>query len=233
MKKFGLIGDPIAHSQSPALFRAAYGGKFRYDLIEGSIFEESWAKFLESYDAINITAPFKEDAFTKADILTPEVREIGATNLCVKTPDGIKAYNSDYLGVREILSGLPGISKVLLVGFGGAGKAAACAARSLGLDLTICNRTRKTEEMKSLDFIPQADADVIIYTLPMYVPQMAGARAKYILEANYRNPALQGNVPEGCTYIHGMEWLVQQAITGYAFMSGEEPSAEAIRETCK
>lgn len=233
MKRFGLIGHPIAHSQSPALFKAAYGGKYQYDLIEGDDFTASWEKFLQEYDAINVTAPFKENAFAKADILSPEVREIGATNLCVKTAEGIKAYNSDYLGVRMILQSLPGIRSVLLVGFGGAGKAAACAVRSLGLDLTICNRTMKAEGMKSLDFIPQADADVIIYTLPMYVPQMDDARAGFILEANYRNPALQGRVPEGCTYIHGMEWLVQQAITGYEYMSGEKPSAQAIREACK
>ena len=34
MKKFGLIGHPISHSLSPALFKAAYGGKYAYELIE-------------------------------------------------------------------------------------------------------------------------------------------------------------------------------------------------------
>ena len=55
--KFGLIGDPISHSQSPELFRRAYYGKYCYDLIEGKYFEESYSKFLKGYEAINVTAP--------------------------------------------------------------------------------------------------------------------------------------------------------------------------------
>ena len=102
--KFGLIGHPIAHSLSPALFKAGYDSRYPYQLIEGADFEDSYRRFLEGYDGINVTAPFKEPAFAKADILSPECKAIGATNLLVKTPDGIKAYNSDYLGVRMWLS---------------------------------------------------------------------------------------------------------------------------------
>ena len=47
MKKFGLIGHPIAHSLSPALFKAAFDGKYTYDLIEGDDFEQSYKKFLQ------------------------------------------------------------------------------------------------------------------------------------------------------------------------------------------
>jgi len=98
--KFGLIGDPIGHSLSPALFKAGYDGRYPYELIETPDFEEAYQRFLEGYDGINVTAPFKELAIRKADILSEECRLIGATNLLVKTPEGIKAYNSDYLGVR-------------------------------------------------------------------------------------------------------------------------------------
>ena len=62
MIKFGLIGHPIGHSASPALFAKAYGGRWQYDLIEGEDFEASWQRFLDEYQAINITAPFKETA---------------------------------------------------------------------------------------------------------------------------------------------------------------------------
>ena len=112
--KFGLIGHPIAHSLSPALFKAGYDSRYPYQLIEGADFEDSYRRFLEGYDGINVTAPFKEPAFAKADILSPECEAIGATNLLVKTPDGIKAYNSDYLGVRMWLSDVAeGLKSVL------------------------------------------------------------------------------------------------------------------------
>ena len=112
--KFGLIGHPIAHSLSPALFKAGYDGRYPYDLIETPDFEEAYQIFLNEYDGINVTAPFKELAVQKADILSEECRIIGATNLLVKTTEGIKAYNSDYLGVRLWLSGaVQGLESVL------------------------------------------------------------------------------------------------------------------------
>ena len=178
IKRFGLIGHPIAHSLSPVLFKAGYDGRYPYELIETADFEEAYARFLEGYDGINVTAPFKELAYAKAEILTDECKTIGASNLLVKAPEGIKAYNSDYLGVRmwlevDVLSacekratplaagtgewlrnspvdcfneparseGVGGVlfaadthrmGKVLIVGLGGAGKAAAAAAESLG-----------------------------------------------------------------------------------------------------
>ena len=106
--RFGLIGHPIARSLSPGLFKAAYDGKYKYDLIQGENFEESYQRFLDSYDGINVTAPFKELAYAKADIISVECRLAKATNLLVKTPEGVKAYNSDLLGVKlwlqEIMS---------------------------------------------------------------------------------------------------------------------------------
>ena len=102
MKKFGLIGHPIGHSASPALFAKAYGGRWQYDLIEGEDFEASWQRFLDEYQAINITTPFKEPAFRKVDVCA--MPELGAINIAVKEADGkIHGYNSDYLGVLKVL----------------------------------------------------------------------------------------------------------------------------------
>ena len=170
MKKFGLIGNPIAHSMSPSLFKAAYSRpddqdgspEFIYELIEGADFEASYKKFTKEYDGINVTAPFKEKAFAKAVIKSPECQKTGATNLLVKTPEGIKAYNSDYSGIllslleamypekdlKDLYSAItvrsidkPSGLSALVTGCGGAGKAAAIAAGDLGLSVTLINRT--------------------------------------------------------------------------------------------
>ena len=100
MKRFGLIGHPVAGSLSPRLFAAAYGGRYPYDLIEGADFQLSWQRFLDEYTGINVTAPFKQLAFEKVDILSDTARLSGAVNLCVKTPEGIAGYNTDVDGVR-------------------------------------------------------------------------------------------------------------------------------------
>lgn len=226
MKRFGLIGHPIAHSLSPALFKAGYAGKYPYELIETGDFEEAYNRFLNGYDGINVTAPFKELAYAKADILSEECRIIKATNLLVRTPEGVKAYNSDYLGVRMWLmeagegffSTPPqphSTARVLIVGTGGAGKAAAVAAASLGMEVTLMNRSIEKAEAVAgsiaemngtiaAEVRPMEDfrccfreADIVIYNIPSAIPALGELTSedfnpgyqKFILEANYRNPS--------------------------------------------
>ena len=220
--KFGLIGYPVAHSQSPALFRKAYGDLYAYDLIEEADFERAWQRFLDGYDGVNVTAPFKEPALRRADLPSPECLKIGATNLVVKTPEGIRAYNSDYLGVLALLKEegfTDGVA--LVVGFGGAGKAAAAATAAAGLDTVVCNRTVPAgSDIRPLDELPllAGVADLVVYTLPVAVPQMEGVHFPALLEANYRDP----HYAEGYAdrYIPGLRWLEAQARTGYPLLTG-------------
>ena len=281
--RFGLIGHPIAHSLSPALFKAGYDGRYPYELIETADFEEAYERFLEEYDGINVTAPFKELAFAKADILSPECETIGATNLLVKTPEGVKAYNSDYLGVRMWLSDvavglkrtpptpsswvpppaargvarfsnpLPHLKacKALIVGLGGAGKAAAAAAESLGMEVVRMNRTIKDDMTRPLDDFRECfrEADIIIYNIPSAIPQLtelteedfrggaSSVRPKFILEANYKDPSFHKELiikmKEAnplSAYTSGRTWLLNQALTGYEIFTGEKPDLDRMSD---
>ena len=253
MKKFGLIGHPIEHSLSPALFKAGYDGKYPYDLIQTADFEEAYARFLEEYDGINVTAPFKELAIKKADILSEECQKIGATNLLIKTPNGIKAHNSDYLGLRLWIKMVSEegffsdhqLPHILIVGLGGAGKAAAEAARSLGCEVILMNRTQHTDEIRPLSEFREAfkAADIIIYNLPVRLPELdilgkedfIESKRKHILEANYRNPSFDKELIKKLTEIHpqleytsGETWLLMQALTGYEIFTGEKPDLEKM-----
>ena len=225
MKQFGLIGHPIARSLSPGLFKAAYDGKYPYDLIQGEDFETSYQTFLDSYDGVNVTAPFKELAYAKADIISDECRLARATNLLVKTPEGIKAYNSDLLGVRlwlqeavaDSMAGAPAMEEnqftVLISGCGGAGRAAAAAAVSLGMKVVLMNRNperaeKLAEELIAMGYAAEVrpigdfcecfrEADAVIYNIPAAIEQIsaltendfAPGRPKFLLEANYKDPS--------------------------------------------
>jgi shikimate 5-dehydrogenase len=243
--RFGLIGHPIAHSLSPALFKAGYEGRYPYELIEGEDFEESYRKFLEEYDGINVTAPFKELAFAKADILSPECESVGATNLLVKTPLGVKAFNSDFLGVRMWLEEvaaevLTEKISVLIVGLGGAGKAAAAAAESLGMKVVRMNRTVRDEKTRPLDDFKECfkEADIIIYNIPTAIQALneltdkdfTPGKPKFILEANYKDPSFGKEILAKmqtanhlARYTGGKTWLLYQAVTGYEIFTGEKP----------
>lgn len=200
MKKFGLIGHPISHSLSPALFKAAYGGKYSYDLIEGEDFEKSYLRFMEEYDTINVTAPFKELACAKADRASNECIAVGAANILRKTEGASTIYadNSDIAGVTGALrtAGIdeskPG--KALIVGCGGAAMAATYAIwAELGYSTVVANRNfekakKFVERMTAarpdsplltaspLDRMDQHiyESDVIIYTLPIAIPALDG-----------------------------------------------------------
>ena len=189
MNNYGLIGDPIAKSLSPALFNAGFGGKYNYDLIEGASFGNSFKTFEERYKGINVTAPFKEDAFRRADIYTSYCSKIGAANILVKTEDGILADNSDFTGIILSIAEayMPGLVRqfaakygeamhkkvhlylrqaltmlfsrkpqALVVGCGGAGRAAAVAAAELGFDTALMNRTPEKAQMRCQSTISYA-----------------------------------------------------------------------------
>lgn len=208
MKKYGLIGAGIQESGSPALFEAAYGGRFRYDLLDGSDFAPLFEKFKKEYQAVNVTAPFKEQALAKADQCTEAASLCGAANMLIMLPNGrILADNSDFEGVTMSIMSAYAIADedldisdedafadyladktALVVGCGGAGKAAAAAAVTLGYGTTILmNRDQKRAEelnrhirgfyddlgrdelavMDITDFTKAfRQADLVIYTVP-------------------------------------------------------------------
>ena len=263
MNKFGLIGHPIAHSLSPALFKAAYEGRFTYDLIEGDDFLTSYQKFLDEYKAINVTAPFKEDAFRKADMATRECQAIGAANILYKGDDGkIIADNSDHLGViNAVKDAIPAGIKIkptaLIVGCGGAAKAAAYAMCNNGFRTTIINRNlqKAADFAQKLNENPEfevnaapleefskhfSEAGVIIYTLPIAIPALAHLSTegiKIILEANYKDPAFTEShikalqdVNSRLIYVSGREWLLHQAVGAYKTFTSKAPNIENMRK---
>lgn len=255
--RFGLIGHPIEHSLSPALFKAGYNGLYPYDLIITEDFEEAYRRFMDGYDGINVTAPFKELALRKADIISEECRLVGATNLLIKTPEGITAYNSDFRGLVAMFRGLKGDSPlsdhekiVLIVGAGGAGKAAKAASEALGYETVVINRTQYNPEIKPMSAFREEfrKADIVIYNLPVRIPEidmlaetdLCPGKEKVILEANYRNPSFDnGSIQRMVSmnplirHIDGREWLLQQAVTGYELFTGEAPDYEAMKAAIK
>lgn len=207
MDRFGLIGHPIGHSLSPKLFSAAYGGKYPYDLIETPDFEEAMKTFLEGpYRAVNVTSPFKKLAAGRTDILSEEVRRIGAANILLKTEEGIKAFNSDYRGLLSLIP--QGYESIAVVGTGGAGRAALAAAEDLGMRVSAYHHDELADGLK---------ADIVIYTLPTKVEGAGKIECNVLIEANYKDPCMKGR--HG--YIGGYDWLVAQARTGFPLMTGE------------
>lgn len=167
MKRFALIGTGIQDSGSPRLFKAAYAGKYPYDLLDGEDFDALLRRFKEAYAAVNVTQPFKEQALAAADSVSEAAELCGAANMLIKLPNGkIEADNSDLEGVTISLMSAYAVADIdvddedafadlladksaLVVGCGGAGKAAAAAALALGYG-TVVLMNRSLEKAEAL-----------------------------------------------------------------------------------
>ena len=240
MNRYGLIGCPIAHSLSPAMFRSAYP-EWEYDLIETPDFEEAWRRFREGYVAVNVTTPFKLEAFERADDADTVTRQIGAANILLNQDSGVKALNTDFWAVCQLLRlNMPPLEtpRALVVGCGGAGRAAALACTNLHLKTSVANRDydkaarycAAAGEMTPLT-LEEASArldefGIVIYTLPVEIPlarQILERPEIISLEANYLDPCLSGP-----NYISGKQWLVAQAAAGFRVMTGRIPDWERL-----
>jgi shikimate dehydrogenase len=138
--RFGLIGEHIASSLSPILFSWAFqqtGASGSYTLFD---FPRRLARsFLlrarVDWDGLNITAPHKDLAYTLCDHLSDTAQMARAVNTLVRKQGVLLGYNTDVAGFRfaleQKLETVSHADKVLVIGTGGAARAALVAISQL------------------------------------------------------------------------------------------------------
>jgi shikimate dehydrogenase len=151
---FGVFGDPIGHSLSPAMHNAAFSAlemdcvyhafRVRPEKLEKAILGAEAMGF----GGLNLTVPLKETAL-KLDCIRPDplADKIGAINTVVFEKTGeITGYNTDGLGAKkallEVAVEIKG-SKIVVAGAGGAARAIAFQLAADGAEITIINRTEE------------------------------------------------------------------------------------------
>jgi shikimate dehydrogenase len=157
--KYAVVGDPIAHSKSPqihALFAEQTGQDLIYEAIRIDTDDDNFARRVQSlrqqgYKGLNVTVPFKLDAFELAETLSDRAQTAHAVNtLALDTP--LYGDNTDGVGLVcdiENNAGVPFAEKrVLILGAGGAvqGILQPLLQKQPGL-VHIANRTAKRAEV--------------------------------------------------------------------------------------
>lgn len=143
-----LYADPAAHSRSPAMHNAAFAAAGIEGLYEarrvppkdlGAAIAELRAPGVLG---ANLSLPHKESAPAYLDGLTPAARAIGAVNTIIQTADQLMGDNTDAPGLLAALreAGDPG-GPALVIGAGGAARAAVWALRQQGRVVQVVNRT--------------------------------------------------------------------------------------------
>ena len=271
MAKCALIGNPVSHSKSPALFAAAYGtGKHSYSLIEAPTCKEAMDIFrAEGFTGTNVTSPFKDEIMDYTDLPDSISSILGSANTIISKNGKLFSYNTDYFGVKNTLEAFlqaagntgaqfcapedahphlrntgaqfcaPEGLTALVVGAGGAGKAAALAVKDMGMEVYFANRSSSAAkpfvqkigaEYVTLDHIPLLlpKADIVVYNLSMEIDPFkdVSLAGKIVFEANYAHPNLA--CKESKIYIDGRYWLYNQAIPAFRLFTGEEPDTTAM-----
>jgi shikimate dehydrogenase len=191
MKIFGIFGDPIEHSLSPAMQSAAfrelgmdaYYHAFR--VVPGRLEDAILGASAMDFGGLNLTVPLKEKALT-IDALQPDelALAIGAVNtISFGQNQRITGHNTDGMGALLALekagTSVKG-SKVLLIGAGGAARAIAYTLMQEGAEISICNRNiRRAQELAAFvgglgfgfqeveKLVPQADIIINATTVGM------------------------------------------------------------------
>lgn len=131
MDKYAVIGNPIEHSRSPeihAAFARQTGEAMEYGRILGDPddFAGDVRRFLaEGGRGLNVTVPFKEQAWRLADELSPRAHTAGAVNTLIRLDDNrLRGDNTDGFGLVQDLSVNQGFrfagKRILMLGAGGA-----------------------------------------------------------------------------------------------------------------
>lgn len=264
-----VLGHPVGHSASPAIHNAAYQHEGRnacylaFDVEPGAF--PGALEGLRALGAVgcNVTVPHKTEAHRLAGGRSVEAERTGAANTLVFGPEGVQAHNTDPAGVRGALEDL-GIEvtgrPVLLLGAGGAGRAAAWALVEMGASpVIVANRTaeRATSLVDALtgaghaaehaDWGAREDAAGRAVCLvnatsvglggegsPM--PSLEGPRAgecRAVLDLVYgadETPLVHAAREVGLLAADGLEMLVRQAAEAHRLLWDADPPLEAMRD---
>jgi len=172
---FGVIGNPVAHSLSPAIFNACFSergvnGLYLPLLVEGE--KSDFNNFMENivtgsrldFGGFSVTIPHKAHALdyvnAAGEFVEPLAEDIGAVNtLKIGIGPRLSGYNTDYAGARDALCAALEIDKhglhnmtVAVVGAGGAARAVVAGLADVGAKVTVYNRTVAKAQALSEEF---------------------------------------------------------------------------------
>ena len=167
MDRYAVIGNPIAHSKSPqihAAFARQTGQELSYEALLAPV--DGFAQTVADFRAhggrgLNVTVPFKLEAFALAERHTARAQAAGAVNTLAFDADGILGDNTDGAGlVRDLTANLDFAlagRRILLLGAGGATRGVLLPLLdSRPARLTIANRTVAKAEALSTLFAARA-----------------------------------------------------------------------------
>jgi shikimate dehydrogenase len=235
-----LLGHHIGYSASPAMHNAAFaalGMDARYELadVPSSALSDAVAA-LRAPDALgaNVTQPHKVVVCDLVDEVSPEVRRLGAANTIVRDGDRLVAHNTDLPALGAELRALGQVGRAVVLGAGGASRAAQAALADAGVVVDVVDRARWPELPDVL-----AGADLLVNATPIGtgsdetpVPADLLRSDLAVLDLVYR-PTPTRLVREaraaGADARTGAGMLLRQAVLSFGLWTGRHAPADVMR----
>ena len=258
----GVLGHPVGHSRSPAIHNAAYaelGLDWRYVKlpVPPALFEET-ARGLpgSGYRGANVTIPHKLAALALADSASHAARAVGAANTLTFADGAIAAENTDAGGLVDAIDRPVERLHALVLGAGGAGRAAAWALREAGAaSVAVWNRTPDRARALAREFgIDHAErpraADLLVNATSVGLdPGTADAAAleelgltpvdppPLVVDLVYRaggaTPVQAWGERAGAAVVDGLEVLVRQGARSFELWTGAPAPLAAMRAAAR
>ncbi|QMV19260.1 shikimate dehydrogenase [Granulicella sp. 5B5] len=256
-KVYGVAGNPIRNSLSPLMMNTA----FRRETVNAVYLALQTSKADDLFklmreipiQGLSVTMPLKIDVIPFLERTDPLSQKIGAVNTILRAQDGkFYGFNTDVAGILNPLERRISLknAKVLVLGAGGAARAAVFGCRDKGAEVSILNRTPETAQKLAKqagakvikrEAVAKAGFDVIINATPI---GMAGNKtplplgpedlvARYVFDLVYNpieTPLLRMAKQKGIHVISGVEMFVQQGARQFEIWTGKPaPEEEMLR----
>ena len=195
---FAVIGDPVAHSVSPPMQRAAFGAAgieatYVAERVSAAALAATWPELLRRLSGWSVTRPLKEAAIALVDHLAPEAERCGSVNTVVVHGTRTAGHSTDGAGFLAALSRVrPGPARrAVILGTGGATRAVAAALAGTGATVLLVGRNAAAGRSVAADLSARGSAvtfaggrgalagaldgaDLVVNATPMGDPSMPG-----------------------------------------------------------
>jgi shikimate dehydrogenase len=256
--RYAVVGNPIGHSKSPrihSLFARQTGQDMAYQALLAPLdgFVATVRGFIaDGGRGLNVTVPFKEEAFRLATCLSERASAAGAVNTLAFAPDEIFGDNTDGAGlVRDIVANQSASitgKRVLLLGAGGAARGVILPLLAEQPNsLTIVNRTAEKasaliarfpgtvgggfEELagRSFDLVINATSTGLANAeLPLPTDLFAPGCLAYDMVYGKETPFLGQAQAAGARVADGLGMLVEQAAEAFLVWRGQRPDTAPV-----
>ena len=253
---YGVVGKPVSHSVSPSMHNAAFRAA-RLDAVYLPLAASDFADFEAFASEVelagaSVTAPFKVDAFERADECDPVSRRIQSVNTLRREGGKWLGCNTDVTGFLSPLESairLPG-TRATILGAGGAARSVSVALASAGVKVTIAARRQDQATAvaaltgAAISQWPPAPAswDLLVNATPVGtapgidaspLPDSYLFHGGLVYDLVYNPPRtklLGAAERAGCQTIGGLDMLVAQAQAQFEWWTGGRPADRVMRD---